>query len=232
MPCVQPVRPVRAPPSPPSTQRTPLRYSRNQSTYDSARSPKLQHNSPTSRHSNPQSPPQGFFGQLPIYPISAQSSHENPAIFDKACNNVVQAYHESEGLFRRARVAADIALESKPLRLTSDPVKRAPGTPYKSLSCDNLESIQASNCQVPSPAKTWETLCSQDLEIADRDILKGLQVALAAACDEQVNEYIEETTGRSIRRMLADLSLLDLLGVNELTIAARRTALKRKQGLK
>lgn len=76
-----------------------------------------------------------------------------------------------------------------------------------------------------------EPFSSEDVAISDRDVLKGLRVAFAAACDEHVDEYVEETTGKSIRRILANLKFLDPLGVNELTIAARRTALKRKTEL-
>lgn len=46
----------------------------------------------------------------------------------------------------------------------------------------------------------------------DRDVLRGLNVAASAACDEDVDAYVRHKTGLQIRRFLADLVVLETLG--------------------
>ncbi|KAI1266105.1 hypothetical protein F5Y18DRAFT_426619 [Xylariaceae sp. FL1019] len=48
-----------------------------------------------------------------------------------------------------------------------------------------------------------------DASIADRDVLKGLQVAIQAAADDLFDAYIRHKTGLRIRRFLADLKAFD-----------------------
>ncbi|KAI0155042.1 hypothetical protein GGR57DRAFT_512004 [Xylariaceae sp. FL1272] len=48
-----------------------------------------------------------------------------------------------------------------------------------------------------------------DASIADRDVLKGLQVAIQAAADDLFDAYIRHKTGLRIRRFLADLKSFD-----------------------
>lgn len=62
----------------------------------------------------------------------------------------------------------------------------------------------------------------------DKDVFRGLHVATAAACDEDVDKYIEEIVGCGVRRFLADLSAFDGLGVNSLAAVARRAAKQRR----
>jgi hypothetical protein len=63
----------------------------------------------------------------------------------------------------------------------------------------------------------------------DRRVFKGLHVATAAACDEDVDSWIEEITGCGVRKFLADLSAFDGLGINTLAGVAKRAAKQRKQ---
>lgn len=44
-----------------------------------------------------------------------------------------------------------------------------------------------------------------DRDISDRDVLKGLRLALAAACDEDYDAWIRGRTGLRLRRFMADL---------------------------
>ena len=53
-------------------------------------------------------------------------------------------------------------------------------------------------------------------------------MATAAACDEDVDKWIEEITGTRVRRFLADLSAFDGLGFNTLAGVARRAARQRR----
>lgn len=52
-----------------------------------------------------------------------------------------------------------------------------------------------------------------DGNIDDRDVLKGLQVAVQAAADEAFDTLIQDKTGLCIRRFLADLKLVGALDV-------------------
>ncbi|KAI6350797.1 hypothetical protein MCOR25_010378 [Pyricularia grisea] len=45
----------------------------------------------------------------------------------------------------------------------------------------------------------------RDRDICDRDVLKGLRLAIEAACDEEFDAWIRNQTGLRLRRFLADL---------------------------
>jgi hypothetical protein len=77
-----------------------------------------------------------------------------------------------------------------------------------------------------------DTLVVRPGKITDKQVYKGLHVATAAACDEDVDKWIEEITGYGIRKFLADLSCFEGLGVNTLADVARRAARQRKEKLR
>ncbi|TPX18441.1 uncharacterized protein E0L32_011626 [Thyridium curvatum] len=52
----------------------------------------------------------------------------------------------------------------------------------------------------------------RDHDISDRDVLKGLKMAVSAACDEDLDAWIRSRTGLRLRRFLADLTVFDDLG--------------------
>lgn len=54
-------------------------------------------------------------------------------------------------------------------------------------------------------------------------------MATAAACDEDVDKWIEEITGSSARKFLSALSAFDGLGANTLVDVARRAAKQRRE---
>jgi hypothetical protein len=65
-------------------------------------------------------------------------------------------------------------------------------------------------------------------KFSDKDVFRGLQVATAAACDEDVDKWIEEIMGSGVRRFLADLSAFDGLGINAISTVAKRAAKQRR----
>lgn len=67
------------------------------------------------------------------------------------------------------------------------------------------------------------------LKVNDNDILRGLQIALVAACDPQIDEWIEDMSGTSVRQFLAGLRTFEGLGVKGLVHAAREASLMREQ---
>jgi hypothetical protein len=82
----------------------------------------------------------------------------------------------------------------------------------------------------PCPISESVTNCgtSADSKLNDKDIFRGLHVATAAACDEDVDKWIEEIMGCGVRRFLADLSAFEGLGTNALATVARRAAKQRR----
>jgi len=85
-------------------------------------------------------------------------------------------------------------------------------------------------------SETVSTSCSVDpgytAKISDRAVFRGLHVATAAACDEDVDKWIEEITGTGVRRFLADLNAFEGLGFNTLAAVARRAAKQRRDQVK
>jgi len=53
-------------------------------------------------------------------------------------------------------------------------------------------------------------------------------MATAAACDEDVDKWIKEITGSSVRKFLAALSQFSGLGISALVDVARRAAIQRE----
>ena len=65
-------------------------------------------------------------------------------------------------------------------------------------------------------------------KFSDKDVFRGLHVATAAACDEDIDMWIEEIMGSGVRRFLADLSAFDGLGTNALSAVAKQAAKHRR----
>lgn len=85
--------------------------------------------------------------------------------------------------------------------------------------------------QLPDRPSTssLSTLGLKPSKVTDKQVFKGLHVATAAACDEDVDKWIEEITGCGVRNFLADLSRFEGLGVNTLADVARRAARQRRE---
>jgi len=59
-------------------------------------------------------------------------------------------------------------------------------------------------------------------------VFLGLQVATAAACDEDVDRWISEVSGTGVRKFLEDLSIFDGVGISSLAAVAKRAAKQRR----
>lgn len=92
--------------------------------------------------------------------------------------------------------------------------------------------IQLPDMASNSSLSTFNTFSPNPGQITDRHVFKGLHVATAAACDEDLDKWIEEITGCGVRKFLADLSRFDGLGVNTLADVARRAAKQRKDRIR
>ncbi|GKT75914.1 hypothetical protein ColTof4_08337 [Colletotrichum tofieldiae] len=67
-----------------------------------------------------------------------------------------------------------------------------------------------------------------DRNINDRDVLRGLNIAISAACDEDVDTWIRQKTGVRIRRFLADLKAFETLGDEDEPDPVKERARKRR----
>ncbi|KAG7050200.1 heat repeat protein [Colletotrichum scovillei] len=67
-----------------------------------------------------------------------------------------------------------------------------------------------------------------DKDIDDRDVLRGLHIAISAACDEEVDAWIRQKTGVRIRRFLADLKAFETLGEEDQPDPAKERARNRR----
>ncbi|KAJ8125710.1 hypothetical protein O1611_g7928 [Lasiodiplodia mahajangana] len=69
-----------------------------------------------------------------------------------------------------------------------------------------------------------------DANIEDRDVIKGLQVAIHAAADDLYDGYIRHKTGLRIRRFLADLKSFE--DISELSSTEQRAREKTTKGIR
>ncbi|KAI9053259.1 hypothetical protein LZ554_002226 [Drepanopeziza brunnea f. sp. 'monogermtubi'] len=114
----------------------------------------------------------------------------------------------------------------------ADPVKR-PSLPRlgfkveptlrRKVPTDEVASLASS-----ATASSVDSYTTKPGEFKNKDVFKGLHVVTAAACDNDIDKWIEEQTGSSVRKFLAALSTFDRLGVNTLSGVARRAAKQRR----
>lgn len=150
-------------------------------------------------------------------PSSKAPSNRVPGSEMKGC---VRPSETSKHEFLNGPSAARV--HSKPSPVLSH--SRSKDTP--NLASKKQASPDAGTRQ--SPEKVKNRAISPDRKINDKDVYRGLHVATAAACDEDVDRWVEEVMGHRVRRFLADLSAFDGLGVNALATAAKRTAEQRR----
>ena len=60
-------------------------------------------------------------------------------------------------------------------------------------------------------------------------VFRGLQVATNAACDEDIDQWVFEVTGKRVRDFLAGLSILEGIGASALAGVAKRAAKQRRE---
>ncbi|KAL3306268.1 putative Found in Mitochondrial Proteome [Colletotrichum asianum] len=102
---------------------------------------------------------------------------------------------------KRQPEAVDLTKTVK--ELFSRPIDKENAPTAKKLPQKNTESS----------ISTYSSLSTErdDRDIDDRDVLRGLNIAISAACDEEVDAWIRQKTGVRIRRFLADLRAFETL---------------------
>lgn len=164
-------------------------------------------------------------------PIRGPYDFETPSIFEQALNDIVAGSYPSQNpLSNEENVNTDPSLMNSVYQGNCDPVKRR-STSYKpsepSPSEFNVGSTSPLGLATTSDTPTM--ISTDHSTIRDKDVLKGLQITLAAACDESVDSWITKTSGYQVRKFLADLSAFEGLGVDNLVDKAMRTAKKRRK---
>jgi hypothetical protein len=153
---------------------------------------------------------------------------------EQALEKAIKDYDFPDRSFNPADMAAETSTRTLP-RAIDNPVKRRSTTklelsPQKCCQCDSA-TISGSKCCDSVEESTVTTALSVS-EVSDRDVFKGLQVAIAAACDKDVDAWIKEMSGHSVRRFLADLRAFKALGVDALADVALKTAQKKRRDFK
>jgi hypothetical protein len=91
--------------------------------------------------------------------------------------------------------------------------------------------VDTAPCPASASTTSADNCSVKTGRVNEKQVFKGLHVATAAACDEDVDKWIEEITGSSARKFLSALSAFDGLGVNTLAGVARRAAKQRRDKL-
>jgi hypothetical protein len=69
-------------------------------------------------------------------------------------------------------------------------------------------------------------------DVQDRDVLRGLHIAAAAACREDLDGLVYSKTGVQIRRFLAELMAFESLGYAQIDEHPRQRAKRRRSQMR
>jgi hypothetical protein len=188
-------------------------------------------------------------------PATNSEEPADPLTIDQAEEEAVKSDEPSEERFMPIQAIEEIDVDYTDQPPMPDPMKR-PSLPRLKLKSPttsqsspqraqySTSSRSKSLPQVPQSAmivnfplrlpghpsnSSLSTLALNSGKITDKQVFKGLHVATAAACDEDVDKWIEEITGSGVRKFLADLSRFEGLGINTLADVAKRAAKQKKE---
>ncbi|KAI1299147.1 hypothetical protein F5Y03DRAFT_408916 [Xylaria venustula] len=125
--------------------------------------------------------------------------------------------------------------EKRPDTKPSQPVHQAPPVPAPRPLTGKRKNAVAELAKAEEMLRDLDVFLNDydDADIEDRDVIKGLQVAIHAAADDLYDGYIRHKTGLRIRRFLADLkSFEDVteLGPSEQRAREKRAEIRRREG--
>jgi len=117
---------------------------------------------------------------------------------------------KDHGINKAAYAAQEIARHDLGPYPTGVPKPRQPSAVLDRArrSPRQRSSLLGSRRRAPERNKSFEN-------ISDRDVLRGLHIAAAAACDESLDGLVHEKTGVHVRRFLADLMAFESLGFKQ-----------------
>ncbi|KAK2628339.1 hypothetical protein QTJ16_002985 [Diplocarpon rosae] len=196
----------------------------------------------------------------PINPLGPSEYPEgslSPAFVEQVPTDPSRRYYSPKRARTQSKVD-QVLREFTKLEPMADPMKRpspprlglgsktldpAPASAPKHLHCSSAASRAKSMPPMPkfpvvetplrsAPVSSVDSCSTKPETVNHRQVFKGLHVATAAACDEDVDKWIEELTGSSARKFLSALSAFDGLGANTLADVARRAAKQRREKVK
>jgi hypothetical protein len=175
---------------------------------------------------------------IPEHVMNSTSDDKPSPDFEKILDDIAKGYQSLEERFMHCKVAPgpEYAKEQP----VADPVKKTPVPRLKLRLVPTSQSSDKTPAPLPPTPIVLDTAfdvasTSTSLEsnkISDKDVFRGLHVATAAACDEDIDKWIEEITGCGVRRFLADLSAFEGLGFNSIAAVAKRAAKQRRGELR
>ncbi|KAK8050666.1 hypothetical protein PG994_012396, partial [Apiospora phragmitis] len=121
-------------------------------------------------------------------------------------------------------MAAQPSSKHSPVELAGQPPPKV--TSPRKPNAPPPEDVQFQSRITPEPTKSAVEKALSDLDvffnyddsdIKDRDVLRGLQIAVHAAADEMFDAKIRQKTGLRIRRFLADLNSVNALDNDKIT---------------
>ena len=161
-----------------------------------------------------------------------------PSSFEKALDEVVRKLDDME---ERDSTPTDKKSEPRMKRLSSkatpaEKLQHAVELRRQRLS-GQANGLANEGSPVPALAKQKTTprgvdditVDREDRDINDRDVLKGLKVAISAACDEDLDAWIRCRTGLRLRRFLADLKTFENLKQED-TLGTDKTPRRQEAG--
>lgn len=159
-----------------------------------------------------------------LEPSLDSGNYEYPSVFGQTLREVIRGVRTSEPQFLTTGAKVHFVKESpdpfiSPQTLRSKPIF-APSSPPESMPTSPSKSSPPNSGEASQPPT----------QITDKTILAGLNVAAAAASNEEIDIYITEATGSGVRRFLADLSPFDM-GADSLVVAARKMAVTNRSEL-
>jgi hypothetical protein len=152
-------------------------------------------------------------GLVPQLPYTwKQSAVESSSSFEKALDAVIQKLDYMEERRQHERT-----LDLKAARKTSTEQefpevagsKESNSKPDTKPDPEPKIPEKPSASRVEAASQTEDSVGYLDNDIADRDVLLGLKMAICAACDQDLDAWIREKTGLRLRRFLADLKAFD-----------------------
>jgi hypothetical protein len=158
---------------------------------------------------------------LPQLPFTWKYAVSTPSSLEKALDEVVGKLAEmgneeperSEQTVKekkqartgRSTRATRMPTAREKLRLAVKMRQRRLAGESSSMSAPSLEKAKSLSAQD-------ETVDHEDRDISDQDVLKGLRMAISAACDQDLDVWLRGKTGLRLRRFLADLKTFKNLG--------------------
>lgn len=109
------------------------------------------------------------------------------------------------GVNKAAYAAQEIARHDLGPYPTGVPKPRQPSAVFDRSRMPPRKRSSLLGARRPTPDRNFD-------DINDRDVLRGLHVAAAAACDESLDGLVHQKTGVHVRRFLADLMAFESLG--------------------